>query len=321
MREINTHSDSFERGRQQAAATRDLAMPYLERLRSRTLNCGIDPIILRIERLTPLAYQECCGIAAGIGWRERDYFAAALGVTPMSCTAISVIDPVLGPVIGKTDDIAADERGMNVVEHCQPSEGYRHVHAHFACTVWTTAGMNEHGLGIAMTGIPGPRRIDDGVPSLFPLREILLRCADVQHAIEYLRGIPLCSYGYSLQLADATGRRELIEVTSAGFAKLTPLRELWLIHTNHVLDRHMAERCPSQEQKLDGNSRRRIENLLQHIAGISVAGREAVVELIGHRTGDGAMTQNGEDGLYTDYTVVLTPSRKVIDYWGASPHT
>jgi len=196
MRTIHTTGKPFERGTQQATQCRDLARPWFQHnlkifpdggSRRTAALAELDTWLQRIGAVNSDVLDECRGLAAGLRMSDEEYFAAILleqsTWLPLTCTTCGVVDHQGRPIIGKTDDIYAHERGLNVLEVTQPGRGYRHVHIHFTGTIWTTAGMNETGLGIAMTGIPGATIDKDGLPSLFVLHTILSECATIAEVV------------------------------------------------------------------------------------------------------------------------------------------
>src|SRR5439155_22562751 len=136
--------------------------------------------------------------------------------------------------------------GMNVLETTRPERGYRHLHFHFAGTIWTVAGMNERGLAMGMNGIPAPALDKPGMSSLAALHTILPSCATVAEAIEHIRGLPVNAGGFSLLLGDATGALALVEKTALGTVVLPEQRSGALVHTNGILDAAFAKRNPPQ---------------------------------------------------------------------------
>ena len=172
MLRFETSGAPFDRGRRQGEMCRDLATPWFER-QLQALGHRPDEMRRRLEQAEaayPGGVDECRGIAAGMRMAEDDYFTvifcALAAAWPTQCTTVGFRTAAGRPLLGKTDDIGLHELGMNVLEITRPDRGHRHAHFHFACSIWTVAGMNEHGLSIAMTGVTGPTLDEDGVPSL-----------------------------------------------------------------------------------------------------------------------------------------------------------
>lgn len=342
MLRIETKGSAFERGLQQGQSCRDLATPWLAaNLRELAQRLGVtspadavrgarDRVDQWHGRITragfPRLIEEAQGIAAGLGLSEAEYFAAAYShwlLNPafagIGCTTVGFRDEEGRPLLGKTDDIAGHELGMNVMETTSPETGYRHVHLHFAGTIWTVAGMNECGVAIAMTGIPGHALAVDGLPSLEALHTILPECASADEAIDHVRALQVNCYGFSLLIGDAAGTMALVEKTGAGAICLPEDPDGFLLHTNDILDPRFAERNPSQQEPLHTNSRCRYDNARQRLR--TLARSEAgLMRLLGDRGAKGAVCQQGEDGMHTDFAIVLVPGEKRLVCRFGSPH-
>jgi hypothetical protein len=265
----------------------------------------------------PEGIQECRGIIGGLGVDEASYFAAHfnpdLPDSPAQCTVLGLRDPEGRPLVGKTDDVAKWELGMNVLETTWPKKGYRHLHFHFAGTIWTVAGMNERGLAMGMNGIPAPVLDKPGMPSLAALHTILPSCATVSEAIEHIRGLPVNAGGFSLLLGDATGALALVEKTGLGTVVLPEQKRGTLVHTNGILDAAFAKRNPPQGEPLRTNSQRRYDNVLRQLA----TGAD-VEKILCDRSSRGAICQRGEDGMHTDFAVVFAPVEKKFKFWSGT---
>ena len=331
MLRIETHGPARQRGKQQGEAVRDLALPWIDRRlhelqqRYQATSRGIllEKIrpqmgIWRIEEenLYPQSVEECTGLAAGLGLDEETYFALTfyhrLGSHLPQCTVVGMCDAQGRPLIGKTDDIGHEDLGMNILETTRPDHGYAHRHFHFAGTLWTIAGINECGLSMGMTGIPGPLR-DKGLFSLTALHTILPACADVEEAIAHIRALQLNAYGFSLMLGDAQGHLTLIEKTSAGMVVLDP-ENIPLAHTNHILDPDFAGQNPAQHESIHNNGQRRLATA--HALLDADVGPD---QILCNRAVTGPICQRGEDDLHTDFAVVFSPMEKTLHLWPGYP--
>ena len=331
MLRIATQGTPHQRGQQQGEAARELALPWIERRldelqeqfdapsrpdlfdHTRPL---ITPWIEEKTQLYPDAVAECKGLAEGLALDTDAYdaltFYHRLGNHLPQCTVVGTRDDQNRPLLGKTDDIGKEELGMNLLETTAPDSGYAHRHLHFAGTIWTTAGGNECGLCIGMTGIPGPLR-DEGLFSLTALHSILPTCADVSQAIAHIRALPLNAYGFSLIMGDADGGLALIEKTSAGLVVLDP-EQYPIAHTNHILDEDFAAQNPTQSEPTDSNGRRRLEN-----ARALLAAGTSPQDILRNRNPAGAICQRGEGDFHTDYAVVFSPVEKAMHLWSGYP--
>lgn len=323
MLRFTTTGKPFARGEQQGLACRQLILPWFH---SRLQNPAtpawsrIEPCVERCARVSPEAIEESRGIARGLGMAESDYFRVTFGFLCElpQCTTCGLRSDRGGVFIAKTDDLFGDETGKNVLEFTVPDGGYRHVHFHFGGTVWTVAGMNEHGLAIAMTGIPGPVLDQDGMPCLVGLHTILPCCATVEEAIHHVESLRINSYGFSLQIGDAKGNLALVEKTGVGTVVMRGHDSEPLLHTNHILDARFAEANPPQKEPILTNGRRRLETAtrLLHNLPRTEAG---MTGFLCDRSPVGAICQQGEDGMFTDFAVIFVPTEKRFTFWPGPP--
>ena len=337
MFHFTTQGSPYERGRQQGQACAELARRWMDRALgdlARQRGCvsaaevvaRVEPEISRLRRqaeaVAPETLAECAGIAAGMGLDEPTYFTAIFGWQlsgdGAACSTLGWHDAEGRPMFAKTDDIYRDELGSNVLQMASPDDGLRHVAVHFAGNTWVVAGMNEAGLAMAMTGIPGPTLDAEGCSSLIILHGILPHCATVSEALECIRDQPLNYNGYSLMLADAAGELSLVERNGAGMAVLPTLPGGFQAHTNHILDDPLAAASPEQFEPILTNGRRRLARIMALAPDLprDEAGLEAFLT---DRGPDGTIWQNGSDGLYTDFGVLFTPATRRIRYWTGQP--
>lgn len=330
MLKFTTRGAPEARGRQQAAACGDLARPWfrdmIEAVRKQTAPAAAAREVAawrnRLKRAYPEGYAECCGIAAGMGLSEDDYFCAAASFRllkrPASCTAAGFVAGDGRPLFAKSDDIRRSELGMNVLETTFPDRGHRHVHFHFADTIWTVAGMNEHGLAMGMTGIPGPSLEGDGLFSLDALHSILPACATVEEAVEHIRALPLNCCGFSLTLADAGGRLAQVEKSGAGFVSLPLLPGGAHLHANTILDPAFAAQNPPQSEALAANSDRRMKNAERLLAALPRT-EDGLRRLMNDRSPEGSIRQSGEATMFTDFWALFSAAEKRFDYCAGWP--
>ncbi|MCY3738885.1 MAG: C45 family autoproteolytic acyltransferase/hydrolase [Gemmatimonadaceae bacterium] len=332
MLRIETRGGAWERGRQQGEQSRRLAEGWLRSSLSRlaaqrrasSWGALVGAVSGEVRRwidqwaaVYPAGVEECRGIAAGLGWDEDLYLGALChhrlsGELPQ-CTLVGRHQGG-STRFGKTDDIERHQLGLNLLEISRPTDGHDHLHFHFAATPWTVAGANQPGLAMGMTGIPGPMKEEAGLFSLMALRTVLPACADVGEALEHLRDLPVNAYGFSLMLGDAGGRLALVEKTGAGMTVVEAEDGRPLGHTNHILDADFARLNPAQGAPIDANGRRRLDNALR-LAGEGVP----IERILADRSSVGAICQQGEDGLHTDFAVLFEPVEGRMRLWSGPP--
>ncbi|GEM_PF-837292 len=325
MLKFETKGRPLERGRQQGAVCRELAGKWVSlaladlatafRVASpaEAVHCTREQVAswtARLQRICPQGIEECRGIAAGARIAESDYFAAVFGWAlspeePRHCTTLGFRDERGRPLMAKTDDVRRQETGFNTLEITWPESGYRHVHVHFAGTIWTVAGMNERGLAMAMTGIPGVRSAE-GIPSLEALHTLLPACATVGEAIELIRDLSIGFYGFSLLLGDREGGLALVEKTGTGTVLLPGEPGGFLLHTNHILDAESARNNPAQSEPMLTNGVRRFGRGRQ-LAPTLPRTEKGLEAFLADHDAPGAIWQQGEDGLHTDFGAILLP--------------
>ncbi len=328
---IKTKGTPFQRGKMQGEVMKQHVRPWIERILSNgkdSLDNGrityeADLIRHQLEKNYVSGYEECCGIASGIGIDEISYFSGLycnfMLPADKKCTTMGFKTVNDEPIIGKTDDIYINELGNNIMEITLPSEGFRHIHFHFAGTIWTVAGMNECGLAMAMTGIAGPSESNlQGIFSLDALHSLLPACKTVVEAVEHVNNMRLNSGGFSLLLGDSTGRMKLLEKTSAGTTEISTNKQGLYLHTNHILDYTFASVNPPQAEPLLTNGTKRYENALKIMQDIPYT-EQGMVRFLSDRNKSGAIMQQGEDGLFMDFSVIFLPAQKKITVTAGYP--
>ena len=333
MQRIETRGGPRERGLQQGEAVRGLALPWMERVFGRLcqrfgaasaddLVARLAPAVRRWRDRTAAAYPEGLaeyeGLAQGLGVDGDRYmtlvFSYMISDAGPRCTVVAARDSAGAATFAKTDDIELQDLGMNTLEVARPDVGHAHVHLHFAGTPWSVAGMNETGLAMGMTGIPGPELDRDGVFSLLALHTVLPACATVDEAIDHVRGLRLNAYGFSLMVGDASGQVALLEKSGAGMSATPLTAGTPLAHTNHVLDPDLASRSPAQVEPIHTNGARRLRNARRLLAdGVSPE------RIVADRSAEGAICQRGEDGLHTDFGVLFRPAERALRLWPGYP--
>ena len=109
MLRLTTHGNAFQRGQQQGQATRNLALPWMERCFAalhklhatptqqkliEQLRPRIDTWRHQLHDLYPEGAAECCGLADGLGLDENTYFILACysGISGASSNAVDSLE-------------------------------------------------------------------------------------------------------------------------------------------------------------------------------------------------------------------------------------
>lgn len=124
-------------------------------------------------------------------------------------------------------------------------------------------GMNEHGLGIAMSaGSPGSQPQGKGLQFWAVIRTLLGRCRTVDEALARLNEMPLNSRSV-ISIADRGGKAALVEIFDAGHAVRVisaDSPEQYLCATNHynlpAMAKYNSNRMRQSLQRFDAIDRR-----------------------------------------------------------------
>ena len=330
MFEFRTKGNPRERGFQHGDAVKDycslwlsnLQEVFIQQVEGASLKEGLDRKQARLDAICRQwqavdkdSFQEIQGIAAGLGMDEQLYLTLlCMNATRlMKCTVLAFRDSAGFPVIGKTDDILEQEIGQNVVEIAEPHNGYAYISFGFAATVCTFSGMNEHGLAAALTGIPGPSLVQDGMPSCIGARGVLQQCRSVSEATDYIKDMKINYYGFSATLGDAGGELAQVEKNGIGFASLNVTEGECCVHTNDILDVSLSSDSPQQPEPLRSNSHRRYDSTLRWLEDNN-RNSDSMFSFLSARDGCDHIIQTGQDGLFTDYRVVFLPGEKRLLY-------
>ncbi|MFO7697335.1 MAG: C45 family peptidase [Anaerolineae bacterium] len=333
-----------ERGLQHGAALIDLIPAIVHHHRPAAgmtpeLDAAVRGIEAALTTSCPDVLAELKGIADGarvpyedILWLNAGYEAQGDALPHARyCTALGLPNTPEGPLVAKTDDVALEERGYEVLFRVRPAGGHALLCYAFGGTVWNQGGMNARGLALAMTGLPPAGwRNRDGIPGLLLLRQVLHLCATVEDALAYVTAHPLRGYGCTLTLADATGGDVFVaEVCGAGvrsvrhssahgtMAVRRATREA-TVRTNHPLCAETVALKPDSEWAaryavpgLQINSEARLENARRLVRETPWT-VEGLKGLLGDHTVPGAICQHGQAGLHTSIAMIMVPWQRVM---------
>ena len=301
------HERGYQHGSQAAELIREVHGRYIAK---GVLDANPTPLLRQLETRFPELISEMEGIAAGSGVAKDQVFRMnlmPLGAGP-ACSVVGVRDSDGNAWIAKTDDIAEDELGSNILRRDVPVSGAVSLHLHFAGTIWTSTVFAANGFCMAMTGMasgPGPQ---DGLPPQVLWRVLSDRCATAREAVEFLQSFELNSGGMSLLLADSGQRLLLVEKTAQGqCVREWSASDGLLCHTNHAWVGNLKDPPGFRDTPLGLNSRDRLNKLHGLVSALS-ASSDGLRSLCTDHTPPGAICQHGGGGLHTDYAVILSPS-------------
>jgi len=289
---------------------------------------GVSVVEDRLRRHFPEMLEEMEGIADGSGLSYRQVLelncfdtVTASGPDRRCCSTIGFLHSDVGVLLGKTADWDVSQgHRFATWQRYRPEEGYRFIHYGCAGTLWTEGGLNEAGLGMVLNGLPVGGDSNQGVPWVPLTRGVLQHCASVPEALQFLEQYDVMCWGVNLMLADAGGDLAFVEVIPGKQAVCRP-EEDYLIHTNHCLCADPAGRQLSDEALaaygepgLPRNSKARYDTL-NRIVPLARRSRASMKDLLRDRSPSGPISQQGEDGMWTVYAMVVAPMEGKI--WGA----
>jgi hypothetical protein len=112
---------------------------------------------------------------------------------------------------------------------------------------------------------------------------------------------------------DATGALGLVEKTGLGTVVLPEQKKGAFVHANGIVDPVFAKQNPPQEDPIRTNSQQRYDNVLRQLS--TGAGVE---QILCDRSPRGAICQQGEDGMHTDFAAIFEPVEKKFRFWSGT---
>jgi len=182
-----------------------------------------------VETVFPEIMDEIRGIAEAA---EIDYDALCtfLLTHPQATPKCSIFAVTDGRTtyIGRNYDMFYSLKDFTESYFTAPQQGHRSV-GQTDVFVGREDGVNEHGLGVAMSGITD--YFEPGVPFWIAIRYLLDKCKTVQEGVDVLTEIPHhCTI--SFLLADSTGEMIVVEV-KPGLAVVREPEDNYIVSTNH----------------------------------------------------------------------------------------
>ncbi len=192
--------------------------------------------------------------------------------------------------------------------YTSPKDGYRSL-AQSDIFLGREDGVNEHGLGVAMFGIPSTFK--PGVQFWVSIRYILDKCRNVEEAVKYLQETPH-HCGYSVLMADKTGKKAVVEINPAE-NRVIWSEEDYLVCTNHLNHPDMVKHTIWTPP----DSRPRYNKCNLELATMSSVDENRIMSLL--RTHDGLVCSHIEEmKLGTIWSTVTNLNK--LKVWKADGH-
>ena len=185
----------------------------------------------------PEACEEMRGMADGVGIPYERFSAWLMCISVCleipGCSMIGFKDN--GHVVfGRNNDLPPIFRRISASALYRPSNGYSFI-ANSSAFVGSEDGINEKGLAVGMTYV-WAKELRPGINSMFLVRYILERCADVEEGLKAIESIPIGG-AYHLILAD----REDILHAECSPQKIKINRGGFAVATNHFVSKEMRQ--------------------------------------------------------------------------------
>lgn len=227
----------------------------------------------------PEVIEEIKGFADGcqVTYEEVSSFLFSIGVfdMPAQCSIFATYNGS-EMLMGRNFDMTLDLKKYTESSLVCPKGRYRYI-GHSDVFIGKVDGINEKGLAVAMTYVPGNNKYP-GVNFYFIIRFILENCSNVEEAIKILSKVQTSTSNNYL-LADSTGGMAVAEVTpSSIFIRRPSIGEEFIVCTNHFVSKEMEDRqelnrinwSKSQEryQTIQDNLRRSTQIDIEKAKGI-----------------------------------------------------
>jgi hypothetical protein len=106
----------------------------------------------------------------------------------------------------------------------------------------------------------------------------------------------------------------MIEKNSIGISVTKADKLQVLLHTNYILDEKLALKSPQQAEPILTNAKKRMMNM-EHFFPDKARNIKTLREFVRNKSTEGSIWQSGQDGLYTDYAVIMNPRDMVIELY------
>lgn len=205
-----------------------------------------------LRKRYPEALEEMKGIAEGskLGYEDvllMNFTSEVRSQRPSRCTMFAATGEATRtgqPIMGKTRDMAAQvyfpfQIAMKVRTSGKPILFLAEA---FSGMAVTGCGMNEYGLGLALSTITSISDVDEtvGVQRAFLARQILEECRNVEEALDLFSANDLAYQGANFMVCDAKGECFLVEKSHC-HQTVVRAENVVIASTNHFTDPKMLD--------------------------------------------------------------------------------
>lgn len=236
-----------------------------------------------LEAELPEVMEEMRGIAQGTGLSLGDVYLlnAANSLSPAmpyaACSSLGFLKTEVGPILGKTDDGGSAPTPEAAIQArletllaltVRPTKGHAILGVGPMGMLWAECGVNEKGLCIGTSsGHPERSRPDGkGIPQHLIPRLVLLHCADVPEALDFLRRYDTMGKGINIVLVDEKGNGAAVETTYTLHGVRAPKNHV-IFATNHYFAPEMQ--VFTAQTNPDYISTRYFQNSVDRVANLA----------------------------------------------------
>ncbi len=272
-----------------------------------------------LDRLAPHLIAEMEGVAEGAGLPCQTIFMlnCLVELTVLGCSVLGFADAAGGPLIAKTNDLAADQTPQYAVTVLDVPGRAQFLHLTWPGTVWGGPGVNEHGVGFGGASVSTGEWNGAGLPSNMVTRLVLEGAHDVDEALEILLETEFACHPFNLVLGDED---RLIGVERSVYKMATREPEhgaVWA--TNHFLTPDLSDLVACSPADLE-ESRARWDKL-GRLAGESEHTVEGARGILRDHSDPAPICRHGEGeaSITTSASVIVRPRARVVWVATGSP--
>jgi isopenicillin-N N-acyltransferase like protein len=222
---MRVKGEPFARGVQHGALVASQARAMVRRF------CGsIDPTQPQVrdrqrqmegtmQAVCPEMLEEMRGIAEGAAMAYEDILLLNCSIEfggldqMLGCSNVILADTPCGTMHGFNHDVdPADAAPFVMGQFLETAEGVKIKRIVWAGTVWTAAGINNHGLtqGVSTVFVKDANW-NNGIPVNVLTALPLLRCTGVADVIELMQTVSPVNHGYNFAFSDGEGHAAIVE--------------------------------------------------------------------------------------------------------------